>query len=194
MYPHNVRAIQCCRSHSRGCGKYSIGVTGLSQERLPRGTHQNGIVQGRQFSQPANDFQILFLALAKTKTRIYHNPRPVNTGQTCTADSCIQFAGNSNQRILHGRQLAPRFGRPPHVVENQPGIAAGCNFGQTWVVSQTAWIVEDFHAILQGAFGNLRFIGVERKRNPQVPLQSFQHWNQPLPLLICGNPLRSGAG
>ena len=193
VYPHHVRAIQNRHGNRRRCGEGRIRFRRLSEKRFSRSAHENRIIETCQFSQPAENFGVLLLALAEAEARINHNACAVHSREARAIGGRLQFPRNSAQRILHRRQLAPSVGRAPHMVQNKSGITVGCHFRQTRVICQTAGIIENFHAILQRAFRNFRFVSVERKRNTQISAQTLQYWHQPLPLLVGGNPRRTGA-
>jgi len=62
------------------------------------------------------------------------------------------------------------------------------------VESESAGIVEDFHAVFEGTLGDFGLVGVQRKRGTQISPQAFQNGNKALPFLIRCNPVRSRLG
>ncbi len=90
-----------------------------------------------------------------------------------------------------GGIFAQLSGQPAHVIQNQAGISHGGHFSEVRIEGQAAGIVEDLDAVLQRSLGDFRFISIERERGSQISSQAFQNGNQPLPLLVRADSLRS---
>lgn len=72
----------------------------------------------------------------------------------------FQIVQNSAQRVFHRRQLRPGLRRPPHVIQNEPGIAMRSNLRHVGIKCQIRRIVDDFRAVLDRLRRYCRFVSI----------------------------------
>ena len=75
------------------------------------------------------------------------------------------------------------------MVQHEAGTGLRHHFGQVWIKSQAAGIVDDLHAVFKSTFGGFPFVRIERNRDAQLIFQALQHWYQPAPFFLGGNAL-----
>ena len=141
-----------------------------------------------------DDFRVLFLALAKTKAGIEHNPGAINASMPSTVGGGFEFASNGLRSVRQGAESGPCFRLPPHVIQDQTGIAVGGHFRDLGIESETARVVDYIDAEFEGALRDLRLVGIERKWDLQFVAQALEHRYEALPFFVRRNALRPGFG
>ena len=75
----DVRPAENCRSHrgggakqplTRRQGRFAWPGKSFAKESLARGADHNGAAEARELGQPGEDFEILFMGLAKSNSRV----------------------------------------------------------------------------------------------------------------------------
>ena len=81
MHADDVRTRQHGSSDSGGSRVFRRPLTNCTgKKRLARWACHHRKIQRHQFTQPGQQFEILFLALAEAKTRIEYDLRPLHAG------------------------------------------------------------------------------------------------------------------
>ena len=187
VYPHDMRAVQDRCRHRRRRSENRLAIGRLRQKRFARRADQNRKSQFREPAQLRQNLGILLFSLAEADARIHHDAAFIHTGAPRAAGGRFQILPDGPDRVRHGRQFRPRLGQTPHVIQNQTGIRVGRGFRQSRIESEPARVVENLHAVLERAFGDLRFVRIERQRDGQLVFEQFQYGQQAAPLLVRRN-------
>lgn len=187
MYAHQVGAGQNGRSNGGGCSEESFLLRGLRQECLARGTDQNRVLHLGHVRETSQNFRVLLLALTESDTGIDNDREPVDTGAACAADGGVEILGDRQHHVRHRAELAPGFRGATHVVQDQAGIVLHDDLGEKWIPGETAGVVDDLSAVLNGEFGYFGLIGIDRNRYAQITFEALQNRDQAADLFGGGD-------
>ena len=198
VHTDNVRSMQDARDH--GCQRSvesligwsvfcaSAFANGAADERLARGSGEQGKAQALQAVQLCEQRVVLLVSLAETETRIEHNAPTLDAAMQGNLHAISEIVRYEGRDICARRQVAPLAWPTASVHHDDSASQFGARTGHGFVPLESADVVDDFSTDLDCAPGHDGFIGVDGKNGvrPRLP-HSFDYGSDAPQFLLFGD-------
>ena len=198
MYTDDVGAGEN-RGGNRACGspiafgRRPIADRG-SHERLARRTDEQRTVQRRrELGQPGQHTIAVRRAFGKPDPGIDDEPLDGNAGGGGDRDALGQLPSHIGDHILIHRFRVHRFWHPSRVHEDDRRAAARHDVRDRRIEAETAHIVDDRGAGVDGGACDVRLGRVDRDRDRQPTCERAEHRHDPRELFGGRNGVGAGA-